>query len=92
MIVVADASPLNYLIQIDCDPLLARLFGRVFVPSAVMEELRHPATPPAVASWLSHIPSWIEVRVVSARRDPTLEALDPARVRLPGDRGSKALS
>ncbi len=38
MIVVADASPLNYLIQIDCDPLLARLFGRVFVPSAVMEE------------------------------------------------------
>lgn len=77
MIVVADASPLNYLIQIDCDPLLARLFGHVFVPSAVMEELRHPAAPPAVASWLSHIPSWIEVRVVSARRDPTLEALDP---------------
>lgn len=76
MIVVADASPLNYLIQIECDTLLRELFGKVLVPTAVIEELRHPATPPAVASWLSHVPPWIEVRAVSAPSDPTLDVLD----------------
>jgi uncharacterized protein len=45
MIVVADASPLNYLIQIDSDNLLHELFGRVLVPAAVMEELGHPRAP-----------------------------------------------
>lgn len=29
MIVVADTSPLNYLIQISCDGLLPRLFGKI---------------------------------------------------------------
>ena len=46
MIVVADASALNYLIQIECENLLQRLFGRVLIPVAVIEELRHPAAPP----------------------------------------------
>ncbi len=77
MIVVADASPLNYLIQIDCDTLLPRLFGKVVVPAAVIEELRHPATPPAVASWLVQMPAWIEVRAVTALADPALDVLDP---------------
>lgn len=77
MIVVADASQLNYLIQIECDALLPELFGEVLVPAAVIEELRHPATPPAVASWFSQAPSWIEVRAVTAASDPTLGVLDP---------------
>jgi len=41
MIVVADASPLNYLIQVNCDTLLQDLYGRVLVPATVIEELRH---------------------------------------------------
>lgn len=45
MIVVADASPLNYLIQIESVNVLHALFGRVLVPVAVMEELRHAHTP-----------------------------------------------
>jgi predicted nucleic acid-binding protein len=77
MIVVADASPLNYLIQIQCETLLRKLYGRVFVPSAVMEELRHPLAPSPVASWLLQVPSWIEVRVVHPQPDAALEALDP---------------
>jgi predicted nucleic acid-binding protein len=77
MIVVADASPLNYLIQIQCDILLPKLFGKVLVPAAVIEELRHPATPSAVGSWLSQAPPWIEVLAVTARVDSTLELLDP---------------
>jgi len=77
MIVVADASPLNYLIQVSCDALLQALYGRVLVPAAVIEELRHPSAPSSVSSWLRHTPDWIEVRVVSARADVALEALDP---------------
>src|SRR6201984_430665 len=42
MIVVADASPLNYLIQIQCDILLPKLFGKVLVPAAVIVDLLHP--------------------------------------------------
>jgi predicted nucleic acid-binding protein len=76
MIVVADASPLNYLIHVSCDTLLRDLYGRVFVPTAVLSELRHPLAPPRVGSWAAHPPSWIEVRVVNTQADLTLEALD----------------
>jgi predicted nucleic acid-binding protein len=43
MIVVADTSPLNYLIQVECDTLLPRLYHRIVVPAGVLQELRHPA-------------------------------------------------
>jgi len=32
MIVVADTSPLNYLIQIDCDSLLPQIYGLLLFP------------------------------------------------------------
>ena len=62
MIVVADASPLHYLIQIKCAELLEKLYGRVFVPNTVIEELSHAGAPAVIAAWLSHLPRWIEVR------------------------------
>lgn len=77
MIVVADASPLNYLIQIESANILHALFGRVLVPVAVMQELHHSRAPSQVKSWLSQIPRWVEVRTVAATRDETLQALDP---------------
>ena len=40
MIVVADASPLHYLILLDQIALLEQLYGSVFVPEAVAAELR----------------------------------------------------
>lgn len=36
MIVVADTSPFNYLVQIECDNLLPRIYGEIIVPSGVM--------------------------------------------------------
>ena len=56
---------------------MQKLYGRVLVPTAVIEELRHPNAPQTVASWLRQTPDWIEVRVVSAREDKALEVLDP---------------
>jgi uncharacterized protein len=40
IVVVADTSPLNYLIQIHCQDLLPALYERVLVPPAVITELR----------------------------------------------------
>jgi predicted nucleic acid-binding protein len=77
MIVIADTSPLNYLIQIDCDDLLPKLFKTVFIPPAVMQELQHGGAPDSVKAWVSRPPSWIEVHTLKASPDPSLLFLDP---------------
>ena len=45
MVVIADASPLPYLVEIDCHDILPQLFGRVLIPVAVAQELQHGRTP-----------------------------------------------
>jgi len=77
MIVVADASPLNYLIQISCESVLGRLYDLVLVPSGVFEELHHPSAAPSVLSWVSEPPDWMRVHLVKATADPSLSMLDP---------------
>jgi predicted nucleic acid-binding protein len=61
IVVVADTSPLNYLIQIHCQDLLPTLYGRVLVPAAVIAELEHPASPAEVRAWLGQRPAWIVI-------------------------------
>lgn len=63
-VVVADTTPLNYLILIGRVEILASLFGEVMVPEAVMEELRHPKAPPAVCQWLDQLPDWLHIKTV----------------------------
>jgi predicted nucleic acid-binding protein len=75
-LVVADTSPLRYLVQIGQIELLPRLFEKIFIPSVVSEELRHPSAPEAVRDWMISTPDWLEVSVVSASDDPSLQALD----------------
>jgi predicted nucleic acid-binding protein len=75
MIVVADTSPLNYLIQIDCDHLLPRLYGRIVVPSGVMRELGHVGAPAEVQAWLARVPSWIDVSAAHFLPDADLAFL-----------------
>ncbi|HMD08271.1 MAG TPA: hypothetical protein VKH63_12095 [Candidatus Acidoferrum sp.] len=77
MIVVADTSPLNYLLQINCESTLPALYERIIVPSAVLAELAHPDTPAVVSSWLLHLPEWIDIRQAAFRADPSLALLDP---------------
>lgn len=60
MKVVADTSPIHYLILIDQTDLLAGLFGRVFVPPAVEAELRHPSAPAVVRRTIAERPDWLE--------------------------------
>ena len=77
MIVVADTSPLAYLIQIGCESALPELFKKVLIPNAVLAELESPGAPWAVARWLQARPAWIEVATPPVRSDAGLTALDP---------------
>jgi predicted nucleic acid-binding protein len=72
MLVIADTSPLNYLILIDAVDLLPRLYQRVVLPQAAWEELQHFRAPTSVSQWANSLPSWVEVR-----QAPTAAYLDP---------------
>ncbi len=52
-LVVADTSPVFYLLSIGHIDLLPRLFGKIFVPDAVHKELCHPAAPTLVREWVA---------------------------------------
>lgn len=73
--VVADTSPLFYLLSIGHIDLLPRLFGKVFVPDAVHKELCHPAAPTVVREWMARPPSWVEVTPVESADDAVLRPL-----------------
>jgi predicted nucleic acid-binding protein len=64
MIVVADTSPLNYLIRLGHPNVLHKIYGRVLVPHAVLIEMKHPEAPTEVRAWASTPPSWLEERQV----------------------------
>ena len=77
MIVVADSSPLHYLILLEQAPLLHRFYGDVLVPEAVAVELRAARAPQPVREWMSRPPSWIEVAQVTANEIASIaEGLD----------------
>lgn len=71
MIVVADTSPLNYLIRLGQANILQQLYGRVLVPRAVLEEMQHPGAPDEVRAWANAVPSWLEA-IKPRQIDPTL--------------------
>jgi len=75
MIVIADTSPLNYLVLIGEVAILQRLYNRVIIPEAVWRELRHPETPAPVAEWVARRPRWIEVRETAGIADAGLGSL-----------------
>lgn len=62
MIVVADASPLRYLILIEHTYILPALYGRVLVPPAVITELSRERTPVIVQQWIANGPDWLQVQ------------------------------
>jgi predicted nucleic acid-binding protein len=75
MIVVSDTSPINYLILIELQDLLPKLFDRILVPEAVHRELQSAAAPDLIKRFLAEAPDWLEVRP-SPEIDPALPQLD----------------
>jgi predicted nucleic acid-binding protein len=62
MLVVADTSPIHYLILIEREAILPALYGQVAIPPAVLADLQQPRTPALVRAWVAHYPAWLEVR------------------------------
>jgi predicted nucleic acid-binding protein len=62
MIVIADSSPLRYLVLIEEIEVVSRLFGRILIPPAVIDELTRPKTPLPVRLWIESLPEWCTVR------------------------------
>jgi predicted nucleic acid-binding protein len=59
--IVADTSPLNYLVLIQTAEILPNLFRTISIPPAVLSELSHSGAPDAVRVWISRPPSWLQV-------------------------------
>jgi predicted nucleic acid-binding protein len=87
-LVVADASPLHYLILVDVADILSHLFETVHIPVEVRDELTCEAAPPDVRTWMQRSPRWIETLPVPslAFSDPSLRSLGP------GERAAIALA
>src|SRR5437868_3385177 len=61
-LVVADTSPVRYLILADAIETLPKLYDSVVIPAAVRAELSHPSAPNDVRSWISKPPAWLTTR------------------------------
>jgi predicted nucleic acid-binding protein len=60
-LVIADTSPIHYLILIGHINILPQLFERVVLPSIVLAELSHELAPVYVQRWAAAVPDWLEV-------------------------------
>lgn len=62
MLVVADSSPLHYLILIEQADLLHTLYGSMKIPTAVASELSHDNAPQLVRDFFANLPAWLTVQ------------------------------
>jgi len=76
MIVVADTSPISYLVLIKEIDTLPKIYGAVVVPEIVARELRQQSAPEMVRAWVADAPSWLQIRVPIQAPDPSLAKLD----------------
>jgi predicted nucleic acid-binding protein len=76
MIVVADTSPISYLVLIGHVEILPRFYGRILVPPSVWEELQDIQTPDIVRTWVAQAPKWLEMRPLTGAPDLSLSFLD----------------
>ncbi len=94
MIVVADTSPLNYLIQINAEILLSPLYGRILVPHGVLQEMAQSGAPKVVREWAEQIPAWIDICSPLSEPDPSLSRLgigEREAIQLAMERGADLL-
>lgn len=76
MIVVADTSPINYLLLIGQIDLLPQLFQKIIIPEAVRDEMLDLGAPIVLQQWIAQPPNWLNIQAVSAIA-ADLSTLDP---------------
>ena len=81
-LVVADTTPLNYLVLIGLEKLLARLFDFVVIPSEVHGELLVAKAPEAVSQWARSLPPWVCVQSCGGTPETELDPGEEAAILL----------
>ena len=77
MIVISDTSPICYLLLIGEIELLSQLYGQVFIPKIVQQELSDNQAPTIVQNWIKNPPNWLRIETVQENNDaPDLQGLD----------------
>ncbi|MEO8989391.1 MAG: hypothetical protein ABI291_02835 [Acidobacteriaceae bacterium] len=76
MIVIADTSPINYLVLIEHADVLQALYGRILIPHAVHDELLSPKAPLAVRKWALNLPGCVELLSPSTALQSSIPKLD----------------
>ncbi len=76
MIVVADTSPINYLVLLGHVKILPQMYGDVLIPQTVLEELQDSDAPAMVRAWLLEKPAWLQIRDVALQSHLSLDRLD----------------
>jgi predicted nucleic acid-binding protein len=74
--IVADTTPLNYLVLIEAVEVLPRLYGSVLIPPSVLAELTDPFAPVHVRDWATQSRNWLRVVPLHAAADSSLMRLD----------------
>jgi predicted nucleic acid-binding protein len=78
MIAVSNTTPLRYLVAIEQQGLLGKLFDKVLISVAVRSELTDARTPERVRDWILRPPVWLDVREVEYAAASTISvALHP---------------
>jgi predicted nucleic acid-binding protein len=77
MIVIADTTLFNYLLQAELVHCLPSLFGEVLIPKAVLGELEAEGAPDVVRSWASRLPKWLRVVELPSYARMQFSRLDP---------------
>jgi predicted nucleic acid-binding protein len=76
VIVVADTSPINYLVLLNRIEVLTVLYQQVLIPEEVYRELLDDGTPSAVRAWAKARPSWLQIVKVTDSFHLDLDDLD----------------
>ena len=66
MIVVADTSPLNYLVLLGHIDILAKIYAEVLVPQTVLDELQDSDAPAEVRAWAAAPPRWLQISTLTS--------------------------
>jgi predicted nucleic acid-binding protein len=76
-VVVADTSPINYLLLIGQIAVLESLYGQVVIPPEVLAELTDGDAPPEVLRWIDSPPEWLHVRPArTIQPEPVMRHID----------------
>ena len=72
MKVVSNTSPICYLYLINHIEILPNLFGDIYIPEAVYNELQDRSAPLELQRWIRQPPSWLNINEVNISSDSNL--------------------